>query len=285
MSFEMLKKRTLVKYTGKEAKVIVPKGTKAIAPHAFENCMHITDVTIPKGCESIGEDAFSGCYNLENLVISEYIDDIDMCAFVMMSGVNIVIPYDDMDCIMPRAFGWLTEDYNKAMEGVHPHRALDGINMLVAVIDDKTRLKLCLSYEHIDVREFRNFSYTKSGFNVKKYDAGIDSYLRSVRLRAMVARLEYPYKLSDENEEKFSAYIQKNVKKAVEYAVASDDTAMLGFLVANGYINTKNSKALLPIIKSAVLPKGIEFAKEVDGLIKDEAVVLTKDAPKKQTAQ
>ncbi len=71
----------LLKYTGSEKNIIIPKNVKYISD-AFENNTSIISVTLGKNTEALGTDSFSGCTKLNSVTVSEALEYIDEFAFI-----------------------------------------------------------------------------------------------------------------------------------------------------------------------------------------------------------
>ncbi len=61
---ETQNEKILVKYTGKDTKLILPSGITEIYSGAFYGCTGLTSITIPDSVTSIGDSAFYRCNNL-----------------------------------------------------------------------------------------------------------------------------------------------------------------------------------------------------------------------------
>ncbi len=94
--------KTLVKYSGKQSKVVVPAGIEKIGDKAFSGCQaeHIelpdsvtelgkgafsyssfTEITIPKGVKTIPEECFRCCTGLQSIELPEGVEKIEKNAF------------------------------------------------------------------------------------------------------------------------------------------------------------------------------------------------------------
>ncbi len=61
-------KKTLLRVpTGYVGEFTLPRGVKAIAPHAFRDCVGITEVILPSTLLTVGESAFAGCTALRSI--------------------------------------------------------------------------------------------------------------------------------------------------------------------------------------------------------------------------
>ena len=65
----------LVKYTGSQKSITIPKTVTYIGDEAFKDCAAIECVRIPVTVESIGKDAFSGCSGLKTVLYDGSKDD------------------------------------------------------------------------------------------------------------------------------------------------------------------------------------------------------------------
>ena len=71
----------LVKYTGKESIVHVPRLVTAIGGSAFQGCETVESIVLPDGVKSLGNSAFCGCVNLKEIVIPHGVTFIGYRAF------------------------------------------------------------------------------------------------------------------------------------------------------------------------------------------------------------
>lgn len=69
MSEFVIEQGTLMKYTGSEEEVTVPKKVKIIDWHAFEGCSNLKKVVLPEKLNEIGRSAFWGCTALKEINI------------------------------------------------------------------------------------------------------------------------------------------------------------------------------------------------------------------------
>ena len=83
----------LIKYNGKDKKVVIPDGVTSIGNRAFDNRWKITSVTIPNSVTSIGNSAFDGCSGITSINIPNGVTSIGDRAFGSCSGLtSITIP-------------------------------------------------------------------------------------------------------------------------------------------------------------------------------------------------
>ena len=82
--------KTLNKYEGKDAVVIVPDGVTEIDSFAFSK-QKVTVVTLPDSVKKIGEYAFSDCSKLVQINIPSSVTSIEDCAFNKCSGLKEIV--------------------------------------------------------------------------------------------------------------------------------------------------------------------------------------------------
>ena len=86
----IIKDDKLLKYNGKDSKVIVPDGIKKINDDCFRNCSTLTSIIMPKSVVSIGSFAFSRCSALTNITISNGLKIIGDGAFFECNSLKKV---------------------------------------------------------------------------------------------------------------------------------------------------------------------------------------------------
>ena len=65
-----------VKYNGRDSKVVIPEGIKAIGPCAFWDNQSIEEVVLPNSLISLGGDTFYNCKNLKKVIIPSKVEEI-----------------------------------------------------------------------------------------------------------------------------------------------------------------------------------------------------------------
>ncbi|MGN0804377.1 MAG: leucine-rich repeat protein [Candidatus Coproplasma sp.] len=86
----------LIKYVGRQEKVVIPEEVNIIGKEAFKNCKTMVSVTIPQGVTTICEGAFSGCSALKEVHISDLnawyrVEIKDGSANPLSSGHNLYL--------------------------------------------------------------------------------------------------------------------------------------------------------------------------------------------------
>lgn len=112
----LIKDSVLMKYRGKDTKVvlfdgvneigqdaffyfsdiesiIIPNGVTKLCKSAFGGCTSLKEIKLPDSLITIGESSFSNCKSLTNITIPNNVTSIDKYAFECCSSLNsIVIP-------------------------------------------------------------------------------------------------------------------------------------------------------------------------------------------------
>ena len=121
--------RTLSKYTGSDADVVIPDGIEAIGSQAFANNSSIKSIVIPQSVRSIADSAFAGCTSLTGVNIPSGLTSIGNGLFEGCSSlVSIVIPYSvtsigyrafwDCDAFTDVYFGGTEDEWNALIENI-----------------------------------------------------------------------------------------------------------------------------------------------------------------------
>lgn len=92
----VIKENVLIKYLGKNEKVVVPCDIVAIGEKAFYACENITEIIINNGCQSIGEHAFDQCINLYKVNMPYTLTEIGASAFHNCKQLSMVILPDNL---------------------------------------------------------------------------------------------------------------------------------------------------------------------------------------------
>ena len=106
-----VKNGILIKYIGKEEKIVIPSSVTIIGNYAFAFCSSLTDITIPDSVISIGEDAFYNCSSLRSIIIPDSVTSIGENAFRYCSSLRSIKIPDSVTSIGENAFDgcWIKE--------------------------------------------------------------------------------------------------------------------------------------------------------------------------------
>ena len=90
-------------------KLVIPvtiegKSVTRIGAEAFENCIHLRNITIPKSVTSIGNFAFAYCTRLTSITIPEGVTSIESYAFYECSSLTSITIPDSVTSIGDDAF-------------------------------------------------------------------------------------------------------------------------------------------------------------------------------------
>ena len=100
----IIKKAVLIKYTGNEKTVRIPKGVKKIGAKAFYGNIGIEKVIMPSTVKTIGKEAFSNCRNLQSIKLPKGIKKVENKAFANCSSLEKIIIPESMKSIGSKAF-------------------------------------------------------------------------------------------------------------------------------------------------------------------------------------
>lgn len=103
-----IKNGELIKYTGKDANVVIPSCVKRIGHNAFEECTTVTGVAIPESVEYIGHGVFAHCTSLTRIIIPNTINSIGDNTFAHCTNLRIITLPNSINSIGYRAFYYCT---------------------------------------------------------------------------------------------------------------------------------------------------------------------------------
>ncbi|WP_409967537.1 leucine-rich repeat domain-containing protein [Bengtsoniella intestinalis] len=85
----------LLKYSGKDAAVTIPKSVTEVAPHAFFGATCMSKIIIPESVQEIGKSAFYYCPMLEYIVFSD--EEIALDGMRLESYVKFDTPHGPVE--------------------------------------------------------------------------------------------------------------------------------------------------------------------------------------------
>ena len=104
----------LLKYIGKDDKVIIPEGVSIIGERTFNDNKILSSVVIPDSVKIIEKRAFSNCAYLDNIIIPKNVVRIKNNAFSHCPSLENVSIYDGVKRIEAKAFyGCVKLKYNE----------------------------------------------------------------------------------------------------------------------------------------------------------------------------
>lgn len=252
--------------------VVIPDSIESIGRGAFQNCRNLQRVVLPKNIQEIPNNMFLQCNKLESIEIPESVLKIGDQAFFATSIKNAVIPknvvtignsaftgvseftiYDDFNYSINKynIFTWLSEPiYDRETDGKIPDHYNFIKNVVVTILDDNTgqvKFKFFIPFRD----KFDIFSISHVVFKNNRLDLGLlDSQFQMIRdfeskTNYVYYRIQYPYKLTDENRDLFSRFIEANNVKIAERFIDDNIVEPLIKLDPLKLINDKNIDVLI----------------------------------------
>lgn len=201
-------------------KAVLPKGLQEIPNNLFLQCKKLKDIKIPDKVTKIGDQAFFAT-NIKSITIPKNVVTIGNSAF---TGVSEFTIYDGFDYTVNKynIFTWLSEPiYDREADGQIPDTYSFIKNVVVTILDDKTndvKFKFYIPFRD----KFDIFSISHVIFKNNRLDLGLlDSQFQRIRdfeskTNYVYYRIQYPYKLTEENKNLFSRFIEVNNIKIAE---------------------------------------------------------------------
>lgn len=201
-------------------KVKLPANITEIPNNLFLNCINLKEVSIPNSVLRIGDEAFFGI-KAEKIKIPKSVVTIGKGAFTGVTNFEI---YDSFNYGVNKynIFTWLSEQiYDRESDGKIPDTYTFIKNVVISVFDDETNeVKFRFFIPFND--KFDIFTISHEVFINNRLDlALLDKEFQRIRdfenkTNYVFYRITYPYKLSDENIDMFTRFINANDIKIAE---------------------------------------------------------------------
>lgn len=258
---------TIVKYTGNYGVVLIPdrinniEVTK-IGKEAFRDCTFISKVSLPNTLEVLENYCFCGCNGLTEFYFGDKINSIGSHAFYNCRGLSEIYLPGEIRDIGDGAFKNCDKinkinvraESEKIISIKHPLEGLlhDVIVKIVYVIEgkeekaallfpkdevffsyyttrlnDKTTFGVGNHYHNCVGNGTIDYARYDSLFSGAKNQLPIDILLQIALLRAM-----YPYRLEEEDNERYLLYIKEHMDTVTKKAIQSENIEELGFIAS-----------------------------------------------------
>lgn len=99
---------TLVRYTGKALRVVIPEGVTEIGRAVFKDDTRVQEIVLPRSLEAIGDSAFERCLSLKHVELSEGVLHLGKRAFARCYDLLNVNANDRLETIGEECFAFCT---------------------------------------------------------------------------------------------------------------------------------------------------------------------------------
>lgn len=228
------------KYTGPGGDVVIPEGVIAIGASAFRCCGNLKSMAIPESVTSIGASAFRDCDSLSNVVIPGSVTILGDGAFLGCKSLHsMVIPKS-----MVSIGNWAFADCAGLRSVVIPES--------VTSMGDWA-LGGCLALTNVTLqsamaRVLNNIGPTEAHMIVL-HTGDITNISEEFRPGAAVGFAEDGRDSTDENGEKYLAYIRSNIAELAQ--AACGHPALLRLMIREKLIPAKDLETVIAAVQAS----------------------------------
>lgn len=230
-------------------KVKLPDNLQELQNNTFLHCTKLEKITLPKNLLKIGDQVFFGT-NIKEIKIPDKVVTIGNSAF---TGVSEFIIRDNFDYKVNKynIFNWLSEPiYDRESDGRIPDTYSFIKNVVVTIIDEANsdiKFKFLIPFRD----KFDFFSIAHEIFIDNRLDLGLlDRQFQMIRdfenkTNYVYYRVQYPYKLTDDNKNLFERFIIANNVNIAKRFIDDNDVTPLIKLDSLNLINDTNIDKLI----------------------------------------
>lgn len=251
-------------FSGKSMKYVqFPDTLEMIDHHGFSECRYIRQLEFPSGLKWIGNYAFYNCWELAEVHLTPYIRSIGYGAFKNCEKLAEIVQDKIEGCDI--SIGSILDDLNQqihvVMRHIYPDKPVEEARVIFTEHDYEVVANvasMCKQFESTEIGSGKYIRYCIGIHDVDyaKYDGMFHVLLRGDTFDTIITvameRLMYPYALTMEARDTYTAYIREHDREAAEKFIRDDDMAKLGFL------------AELEVMESGTVDAAIDLAITLD---------------------
>lgn len=190
----------------------LPKTVRRLGRYALYGCAGLKEIRFSSTLTDIGAGAFTGCHKIEKICIEVTEDERSHLRDVLMEiPEELVVEYrrGGRTAILP-----VPEYYEEGVEN--------------------TPARIIMSEMHGSGLLYRN-CFTDRRLRFPEYDSRFPYALGqehpSFLYRLALARLMYPYELSEDAKKAYETFLKENISQALDYFTTHRDQTAVGFLM------------------------------------------------------
>lgn len=233
---EKLDSITITKYIGEDSKVVVPetihgKKVNRIDNYAFHECRHITEVNLPKTVKSIGSHSFYNCRKLKRFQGTDVITSIEDGAFKNCDALDELIfevkqgkfqcvknILSDISLEVDVTLIYGEQEHLEIAKLIFPRYLQDYVeNTEARIINQITygagiHYRECINESDVDYKRYDDlFAYATANDKIE------------TAYRIAIARLTFPYKLSNNAKSAYFQFISLQLSEIVKGIMKNND--------------------------------------------------------------
>ena len=218
----------LLKTDEHQERLLIPEGIREIMPFALAEHREIQELTLPDSLQKIGAHAFYNCRSLVQISFSDHLDDIGDGAFKNCEKINRLLVRRKNGNM--RGLKDILADLHQETEvrisgddGVEKARLI--FPYYIMNYEENTPARIVNQIAEGSGVEYRN-CVSSSGIDYYFYDRLFGSNLavdlRGCSARIALARLKYPYNLSETAAKRYEDYLRSHASEIVKKLIAAD---------------------------------------------------------------
>jgi hypothetical protein len=235
-----------------------PDTLEVIDHHGFSECREIRQLDFPESLKTIGNYAFYNCWGLEGVHLTAYIRSIGYGAFKNCEKLSEIIQdkVEGYDISIGSILDDLNQQIHVIMRHIYDDQPAKEARVIFTEHDYEVVANvasMCKQFESTEIGSGKYIRYCIGIHDVDyvKYDGMFHVLLRGDTFDTIITvameRLMYPYALTMEAKDTYTAYIREHAFQAAEKFVRDDDMEKMNFLAGLNVLDSQTTDKLIDI--------------------------------------
>lgn len=248
----------------------LPETLEVIDHHGFSECRQIRQLDFPEGLKTIGNYAFYNCWGLEEVHLTASIRSIGYGAFKNCEKLAEIVQdkVEGQDISIGSILDDLNQQIHVVMRHLYPDRPEEKAMVIFTEHDYEVVANvasMCKQFEATEIGSGKYIRYCIGIHDVdyNKYDGMFHVLLRGdsfdTIITVAIERLMYPYALTTDARETYTAYIREHNLEAAEKFVRDDAMEKLRFLAELGAMDSGTVDSAIDLAMTLNRPEYTAF--------------------------